>query len=352
MILYASMTAVDIKAIRFYIEMYNVGCCFYDIDTGNKEVTKANLARKNPSGIVPFLEDSGVKIAGTAPVLLYLAEKYADFAMFGKSFESRTKVESLIFWAATSLARSVYNDFAAPRLYENHSIGEYENVSLISHAKGEIMEHFDTLENIYLCKPGNMYLVSNELTMADIYIASTMSPLESVFFDFSPWPRLCKWFEGIKMEITKKSQMNRLTKLLRDPHIFPKWAYFREKAKAIALPFDQKSVFPKWAYFREKEKAIALLFDQKSIFSKWAYFREKAKAIALLFDKKSMFSKWAYFCEKAKAIALLFDQKPMFSKWAYFREKAKAIALLSDQKISIFQMGLFSRKSKGYSLTV
>ena len=80
------------------------------------------------------------------------------------------------------------------------------------------MEHFDTLENIYLCKPGTMYLVSNELTMADICIAITLSPLESVFFDFSPWPRLCKWFEGIKMEIAKKSQMNRLTKLLRDPH--------------------------------------------------------------------------------------------------------------------------------------
>ena len=34
-----------------------------------------------------------------------------------------------------------------------------------------------------------------------------------------------------------------------------------QKAKAIALLFDQKWGFPKWAYFLKKAKAIALLLD-------------------------------------------------------------------------------------------
>ena len=95
-------------------------------------------------------------------------------------------------------------------------------------------------------------------------------------------------------------------------------------------------MFSKRAYFREKAKAIALLFGPKPVFSKRAYFREKAKAIALRFGPKSVFSKRAYFREKAKAIALLFGPKSVFSKRAYFREKAKGIALFFGPKMGVF----------------
>ena len=38
-------------------------------------------------------------------IVYYLAEKYADFAGLGKTPEERAKVESVIFWAATTLFR-------------------------------------------------------------------------------------------------------------------------------------------------------------------------------------------------------------------------------------------------------
>ncbi|XP_065057454.1 glutathione S-transferase 1-like [Rhopilema esculentum] len=216
MILYASMSSTELRAIRFYLESSNISCCYYDLDTGNKEETKASLLRKNPSGIVPFLEDSDNIVLGTVPILLYLAETHANFAMCGKTLEDRAKVESVLMWASASLARSVFYDFAAPRLHESHSIGEFESIHLVTHGKSEIIEHFDVLEKHYLNNNNNntKYLVNNELTLADVYTAITISFLEPLLFDFSPWPGLCKWFEGIKSAIAQTSQKNMLTRLL------------------------------------------------------------------------------------------------------------------------------------------
>ena len=42
----------------------NISCCYYDLDTGNKEDTMSNLLQKNPSGIIPFLEDCKVIVSG------------------------------------------------------------------------------------------------------------------------------------------------------------------------------------------------------------------------------------------------------------------------------------------------
>eukprot|EP00795_Rhopilema_esculentum_P017558 gene17558-9188_t len=182
-------------------------CLLVFVKEGRNEKTRVHLQARN-SGMGPT--------PPRVPILLYLAETHANFAMCGKTLEDRAKVESVLMWASASLARSVFYDFAAPRLHESHSIGEFESIHLVTHGKSEIIEHFDVLEKHYLNNNNNntKYLVNNELTLADVYTAITISFLEPLLFDFSPWPGLCKWFEGIKSAIAQTSQKNMLTRLL------------------------------------------------------------------------------------------------------------------------------------------
>ncbi len=108
---------------------------------------------------------------------------------------------------------SVYHDFVGPRLNEAESIGEFETISLVHHAKLEITNHFDVLEKQYLANSKTRFLIGNELTIADIYVSITIASLQSVMFDFTPWPGLCKWSETIKAEILRVSQRTRLSRI-------------------------------------------------------------------------------------------------------------------------------------------
>ena len=87
-------------------------------------------------------------------------------------------------------------------------------MSLITLGKDEIAEHFDRIEKFYLTNKNTAYLVSNKLSIADVYAATTIAALEPLLFDFSPWPLLCKWFERVQTDMTKTSHENLLTKLL------------------------------------------------------------------------------------------------------------------------------------------
>ena len=108
----------------------------------------------------------------------------------------------------------MYYDFAAPRLHKSHSIGECEDISLVAHGKTEIRAHFEALEKHYLKNNNNCFLVGNQLTIADIYTAIIISPLQAVLFDFTPWPSLCKWFEEInKQMVTTTRRLSKLTSL-------------------------------------------------------------------------------------------------------------------------------------------
>eukprot|EP00794_Sanderia_malayensis_P000422 gene422-1058_t len=210
--LYAFLSSPEGKAVLFYIDTIKINCNFVNLDDENKEEVFQDVLKKNPSGLLPFLEDSDVFISGSVPILVYLAEKYGRYALFGSKLETRAKVEAVLFWAVNSLARAVYHDFAAPRLYESHSIGEFEVISLIAHGKSEIINHFDTIEQHYLRNGKSNCLLGKELTMADILVATTVVPLEAVMFDFTPWPSLCKWFEMAKSTVAKARHNRKLSK--------------------------------------------------------------------------------------------------------------------------------------------
>ena len=122
------------------------------------------------------------------------------------NFCSEIFVDDLLFFLF--LNRSVYHDYAGPQIHEDLSIGEFENLSLVSHGKEELIFHFETLEERYLKGlsrdlKSNKYLLGKNLCMADIYTAELLTPLESVLFDFTPWPYVCQWFEDVKKYINK-----------------------------------------------------------------------------------------------------------------------------------------------------
>lgn len=129
-------------------------------------------------------------------IVHYLAEKYTNYAGFGKNNE-RPLIESVINWAATTLLRDIGNNYVYPSLnWPGVALAKESNSSLVDFGKNEVIFHLDVLEKHYLCH--HEFLCGNSSTIADCWVAVVLSLLELVCFDLTPWPRLRSWVCSMK----------------------------------------------------------------------------------------------------------------------------------------------------------
>lgn len=129
-------------------------------------------------------------------IVYYLAEKYTNYAGFGKNNE-RPLIESVINWAATTLLRDIGNNYVYPSLnWPGVALAKESNSSLVDFGKNEVIFHLDVLEKHYLCH--HEFLCGNSSTIADCWVAVVLSLLELVCFDLTPWPRLRSWVCSMK----------------------------------------------------------------------------------------------------------------------------------------------------------
>lgn len=160
------------------------------------ECKPSDFESRSPLGTVPVLQDGGHNIYGSQAIVYYLAEKYTNYAGFGKNNE-RPLIESVINWAATTLLRDIGNNYVYPSLnWPGVALAKESNSSLVDFGKNEVIFHLDVLEKHYLCH--HEFLCSNSSTIADCWVAVVLSLLELVCFDLTPWPRLRSWVCSMK----------------------------------------------------------------------------------------------------------------------------------------------------------
>ncbi|KAK3748921.1 hypothetical protein QZH41_019876 [Actinostola sp. cb2023] len=162
-----------------------------------EEARPVGFSGMSPFGSVPMISDNENHITGSLAIVLYLAEKYGNFAGFGQTPEMRAKVNSVVCWASAALNRDVSHNYIYPSLlYQEDSLPGEANLSLISYGKSEVIFHLNTLENNYLAK--SPFLCGDRETFADSWITIILSQLELLSFDFNPWPKVKTWMENNK----------------------------------------------------------------------------------------------------------------------------------------------------------
>lgn len=185
------------RMIWLYALQHKIPCELTDVNVFNGEHREPKFVAMNPHEEVPILTDGSTTVFGGIAILRYFAQKYTDFAGWGKTSEDRYRVHSVLDWASSKLLDVLGYKYVYPQLLERYHLpNEAATEELVDKGLSEASELLEALENYYL--GDNPFLCGSELTVADSYVATILCQAEWVDFDFKLWPRLWEWLTRVK----------------------------------------------------------------------------------------------------------------------------------------------------------
>lgn len=185
------------RMIWLYALQHKIPCELADVNVFMGEHREPKFVAMNPHEEVPILTDGSTTVFGGIAILRYFAQKYTDFAGWGKTSEDRYRVHSVLDWASSKLLDVLGYKYVYPQLLERYHLpNEAATEELVDKGLSEASELLEALENYYL--GDNPFLCGSELTVADSYVATILCQAEWVDFDFKLWPRLWEWLPRVK----------------------------------------------------------------------------------------------------------------------------------------------------------
>eukprot|EP00794_Sanderia_malayensis_P015216 gene15216-16787_t len=184
------------RVVWLYCLRNNVRVDMKEVDLFAGEHRSSEFLKLNPHGEVPVLVDGNTSIFEPCAILRYLASKYTNHKDFGSTTADRMKTLSYLSWAGSELHRVVGYRIVYPQFFEKYHLPNEANDALIDKGMHELTKLLETLENHLLTSSD--YLCGNNITVADLYVATILVQLEWTEFDMTLWPRIQHWLEGIK----------------------------------------------------------------------------------------------------------------------------------------------------------
>jgi glutathione S-transferase len=166
------------------------------VDLMKGEHVKPEFAAKNPSKLVPVLEDGDFRLTESSAILKYLAEKF-DSPAYPKGLRERGRVNERMDWINTQLCRDLAYGLVYPQIFPNHKRpGDELQKGTLAWAKERAQGWMKVLdESLIGSQP---YLCGDRITIADYFAASFVSLAEFVRADFSAYPNVKRWYERMK----------------------------------------------------------------------------------------------------------------------------------------------------------
>ncbi|CAI5700981.1 unnamed protein product [Peronospora effusa] len=156
-----------------------------------KDAESTELKAKSPTGKVPFLETEEGTIFTSGAIARYVARLRQDTGLYGKTFFESGQVDSWIDFSAQELEVPL-EVWVHPILVASKS-----NPAALAKAKVDVKNALQTLENhLHL----RTYLVGEQITLADIVVASTLIyPFKFVLDkEFrKPYSAVTRWFSTL-----------------------------------------------------------------------------------------------------------------------------------------------------------
>jgi glutathione S-transferase len=147
---------------------------------------KAELLAVNPGGKIPFIVDGDVRLAESAAINFYLAEKYQS-AMMPDDVVGRARVYQWSFWAMTNLqpeALKVMHQLMAPA-----DKRDAEAMTAGKQACQRLVDHLETQVGTYLVGP--------TFTVADVNAGSVLNLVDRTGAA-ACGPRTKAWLEALR----------------------------------------------------------------------------------------------------------------------------------------------------------
>jgi len=147
---------------------------------------KAEFAKLNPTGKIPFLVDGDLRIPESIAINFYLAEKYAP-QLWSTSLEDRARIYSWSLWSITNLQPECMRV-----MYHTAIFAEDKRIPAEAEAgRTNVLRYVADLEAMM---PATGFLVGGKLSVADVNVAAvanlvvatkaaTLGPKSQAWFD-------------------------------------------------------------------------------------------------------------------------------------------------------------------------
>lgn len=157
------------RALRalWLINELAIDCEIVTVDMGVNEHGSPEMLALNPAGKLPFLVDGDDVITESCAIQLYLAEKYPEKALLGRTLSERGQVYRWMFFLATEIEQPLWRIALHTRLY-----AEDERLAAdvpLARRDGEAM-----VSVLEAHMQGREYVVGRQITVADFNAAYTL----------------------------------------------------------------------------------------------------------------------------------------------------------------------------------
>jgi glutathione S-transferase len=175
------------------------------------EQKKEWFLKINPVGKIPAIDDEGFHLFESNAICRYLCDKHAS-ALYPKDVKKRAVIEQWIDYATAHIGANfipvVYNRLFAPLR------GLPVNAKAITDGLEFLKQYFPLIEKQF---SQHKYIVSDEISLADIVLLALLEPVEMAQFDLSTYPKLSAWRAELKKRSFYTSCYKEYGEMLKTP---------------------------------------------------------------------------------------------------------------------------------------
>ncbi|XP_068622115.1 glutathione S-transferase D7-like [Battus philenor] len=153
------------------------------------EQKSPEFLKMNPQHTVPTIDDGGFILWESRAIMAYLVNAYGrEDTLYPKNPRQRAVVDQRLYYDITLFQK--YADLYWPVLFFGQEYSE-ENAAKLNEVLGWLNSMLE----------GRAFVAGDNLSIADITIAVTLTNLEAFGFDYSAHQNVAKWFERMKKEL-------------------------------------------------------------------------------------------------------------------------------------------------------
>ena len=185
------------RPVMLFAQENNLPVEFQVVDLMKGEHMQPQYSSKNPSKMVPMLEDGDFRLTESSAILKYLADT-VDSPAYPKDLQKRARVNEMMDWLNTGFYRDFGYGLVYPQIFPHHKRRSDEaHEGTIQWGKERTQFWLKVLDQ-HLLGSGRKYLCGDDITIADYLGAGMVSLTELIHCDLQQYPNLARWYAAMK----------------------------------------------------------------------------------------------------------------------------------------------------------
>lgn len=189
--LYALTDGPPSVSVRILLEHLKIPYEFIYVKYYEGETLGEEFGKLNPQRELPVINDEGFLLSEHVAILQYICDKYAaNSSLYPSEPQQRAIINHRLCFNSSFFYSAVAAYVVGPMFFD------YPRTEAGLRRLEMSVGVFDE----YLKRLGKKYVAGDNVTIADISLACSMTVLEAVKFDLTNYPFVNEWYETFKKE--------------------------------------------------------------------------------------------------------------------------------------------------------